>query len=246
MKLNRYKTKNMSKARRLLLVALIMFFAAGAIGAIVVLINTEQEYNDAQNEYHELQKLSPFSFDSDPSPEAIAEATKNLMNINSDYIGWVKLDGTVIDYPVVRGVDNEQYIKMMFTGEEKKSGTIFMDWKCKNEFNSTLGILYGHNLKDGNMFASLQKYREKDYLYDHPIIKIITKDGVKLSYRIFAVKVTDITDNLFSLWDKDINEVKGYFSPYDKSENIEHFLVLSTCVTGGGDNDRLLIFAGLE
>jgi hypothetical protein len=101
-------------------------------------------------------------------------------------------------------------------------------------------------MKDGSMFAGLNRYLEDEYLTEHPVITIVTPDGETRGYRIFAVKVTDTNDPAYSLTGKDRETVTGYLSEWHAPEEAERFLMLSTCTDYGGRNERLLIFAAEE
>ena len=245
----RYKTKT----RRLLAIALLVF----VITAVIMLLNAQVEYRKAQNEYNDLRLLepspsssivsSPAPSDEKPisSPQVVTEFAQKLLDINPDYIGWIKIEDTVIDYPIVQGADNGTYINRTFSGEYNASGSIFMDWKCEGRFSNSLAVLFGHKMKDGSMFASLHSYQDNTYLEKHPDISVTLPNGETLTYKIFAVRLTTVTDSLFSLFDKEQKDIEDYFSEYDAPEGATRFLVLSTCTTGGNDNNRLLIFAAL-
>lgn len=126
-------------------------------------------------------------------------------------------------------------------GEKNASGTIFMDSRCKDGFGGC-AILYGHNMKDGSMFAEMNRYREDGYLEEHPEISIITPSGDLLTYRIFDVKVTDVRDAAYKLPGKEQDAFAEYFAAQGIQGDAS-ILVLSTCTKSNDDNERLLIFA---
>ena len=247
---------------RLVFAALFFLAIAGISLAVFMLVREQVEYRAAQNEYKQLRDYSPIGdklapvplapLPSIPDDEAIEELPDepepevDLLEINPDYIGWIKIAGTPIDYPVVQGRDNEKYVRRTFTGEYNRAGTIFMDWKSKGAFKSPVPLLYGHNLRDGGMFAHLHNYRYKSFLDEHPVINIVTKDDEALTYRIFAVKLTTIFDDLFKLFDKSQDTIEQYFTGHGAPEGTERFLALSTCVGSGDDDERLLVLAALE
>ena len=84
--------------------------------------------------------------------------------------------GTTIDYPIVQGKDNEEYLHQDFNKKKSSSGTIFLDNNCKKDFTSDNNIIYGHHMKNGTMFAQLLKFREKSFLKKHNEIMIFTPD----------------------------------------------------------------------
>lgn len=84
----------------------------------------------------------------------------DLINQNPDCIGWLRISGTKIDYPVMQTKENPQYyLRRDFNKQYSYLGTPFLDSRCDANYDSNL-IVYGHNMKDGKMFADLLKYRE--------------------------------------------------------------------------------------
>lgn len=101
---------------------------------------------------------------------------KKLKSQNQDIAGWIYIRGTMIDYPIVQGKDNEEYLHQDFNKKKSSSGTIFLDNNCKKDFTSDNNIIYGHHMKNGTMFAQLLKFREKSFLKKHNEIMIFTPD----------------------------------------------------------------------
>lgn len=101
---------------------------------------------------------------------------KKLKSQNQDIAGWIYIRGTTIDYPIVQGKDNEEYLHQDFNKKKSSSGTIFLDNNCKKDFTSDNNITYGHHMKNGTMFAQLLKFREKSFLKKHNEIMIFTPD----------------------------------------------------------------------
>ena len=101
---------------------------------------------------------------------------KKLKSQNQDIAGWIYIRGTTIDYPIVQGKDNEEYLHQDFNKKKSSSGTIFLDNNCKKDFTSDNNIIYGHHMKNGTMFAQLLKFREKSFLKKHNEIMIVTPD----------------------------------------------------------------------
>ena len=93
---------------------------------------------------------------------------------NPDIVGWVYAKGTGIDYPIVQGKDNEEYLHMDYNKQKSSSGTIFLDHGCDKSFISDNNIIYGHHMKNGTMFAKLLKFREESFLKKHHVIILYT------------------------------------------------------------------------
>lgn len=112
-----------------------------------------------------------------PSPTssapAILEQYRALHEQNPDMAGWIKIDGTPIDYPVMYTSD-DFYLAHGFDGTESKSGVPFIDARCSIDSFGTNTIIYGHHMKDGTMFAGLMEYEDEGFYEAHPTIRFDT------------------------------------------------------------------------
>lgn len=108
------------------------------------------------------------------------ETTERMLQIaelkkeNEDIIGWIEIEGTNINFPVVQGTDNEYYMKHTYTKEYSNDGSIFLDKSYDWNLPSTNLLLYGHNNKNGNMFQDLLKYKDENFYKEHPTIRFTT------------------------------------------------------------------------
>lgn len=114
----------------------------------------------------------------------------SLEKINPDFSAWISAEGMPIDYPVVRGKDNRFYLEHLFTGERGSMGTIFIDYRCPGDFSGRNTILYGHNMKNGSMFASLEKYKNQSYYDRFPTMQLSAPGGA-FTVELFAGTVVD-------------------------------------------------------
>lgn len=122
----------------------------------ISLFQMKKEDHAAKQEYQRMQRLA------EETPEF-----EQLKKINSDMVGWIKILGTRIDYPVVCGKDNEEYLHKTFSKKKNRSGCIFLDVNCKKDFSSDNSVIYGHHMKDGSMFAELVKFRDPEFVKRH-------------------------------------------------------------------------------
>lgn len=99
---------------------------------------------------------------------------KKLYQKNRSLIGWVKVEGTKIDYPVMQSVNEDYYLDHNFEQEKDKNGSIFMDADCNAVTPSTNLIIYGHNMKSGTMFGTLSNYENEEFYKKHKKIKFDT------------------------------------------------------------------------
>lgn len=136
-----------------------------------------------------------------PIPDILPEY-KKIHQRNQKLIGWVKIDDTIIDYPVMQTVNNEYYLDHNFNQEEDRNGCIFMDYQCDVIKGCDNMILYGHHMKSGKMFGTLNKYSEESYYEEHPIIQFDTiyeKGKYQVMY-VFRSKVYSEEDVTFKYY----------------------------------------------
>lgn len=223
---------------------LIFFCLLLSAAAVLAGVNIYSELKERQKEKKdfasvaEIAKLpmteAPAESVTDTETETSAEPTEQsttehnipaLIAVNGDCIGWLSIDGTNISYPVMYTPSEPQkYLRRNFYGKYSQSGVPFLDGRC--DIQNTNFIIYGHNMKNGTMFADLKKYVDKDFLNEHRTVKFETVDGVRY-FTVTEILRTDITD----AW-------------YDRIavEDGSRCLVLSTCY-GLGKDGRLLIIA---
>ena len=136
-----------------------------------------------------------------PIPDILPEY-KKIHQKNQKLIGWVKIDDTIIDYPVMQTVNNEYYLDHNFNQEEDRNGCIFMDYQCDVIKGCDNMILYGPHMKSGKMFGTLNKYSEESYYEEHPIIQFDTiyeKGKYQVMY-VFRSKVYSEEDVTFKYY----------------------------------------------
>ena len=110
-----------------------------------------------------------------PKAPAVLAQYQALHDLNADMAGWVKIDGTAIDYPVMYTPDDgEFYLTHGFDKEKSRSGVPFIDKRCPVEPLGTNTIIYGHHMKNGTMFASLDRYKDEAFFKEHPAIRFNT------------------------------------------------------------------------
>ena len=169
----------------------------------------------AQSEYDELASLKgtdPVSTNIEQKPLfTLAEAEKvpdildeykNIYIKNKSVVGWLTIEGTGIDYPVMQTVNNDYYLDHDFNGKEDKNGSIFLDCNCNAMFRSTNLIIYGHHMKSGKMFGNLKKYESEDYCKEHNIIQFDTiyEKGLYEVMYVFRDNIKDAEDVSFKYY----------------------------------------------
>lgn len=136
--------------------------------------NVEQQDSRSiqnENEINNIEKVE--SKKENESVERILKVQK-LQEFNQDIVGWIQIEGTNINYPVLQGTNNEYYLSHNYKKEKSEKGSIFLssnyDWKVPS--NNLL--IYGHNLVNGQMFKDLLKYKDKDFYQEHQNIRFTT------------------------------------------------------------------------
>lgn len=222
----------MMRKIRIILCLLLSAALAVAVFKIVQTMNIQQKEKEDFQIIADLVETPP-NLDETSSTTATQdnkEETKPTRNIapvleqNADCIGWIFIDGTNINYPVMHTPDNPQkYLRLSFEKKYSQSGVPFLDGRCSLQDGNL--IIYGHNMKNGTMFSDLKKYLDTSFREAHKTVEFQTADGVFL-FEVTDVIRTNISDERYN----QINSTDG------------RTLALSTCY-GSAKSDRLLIIA---
>lgn len=171
-----------------------------------------------------------------PSSEA-RNSFEALRDVNEDINGWLTIDGTAVDYPILQTTDNEFYLTHNYKGENYSAGSIFKDFRNTNEFINKNTIIYGHYVNNGTMFGGLEKFKEATFFNQHPSFEY---DTLLMSYdvQIFSIYQTTDQDNYLQTDFESDEEYLDYLevaknkSMYKKDISItkeDRILTLSTC-----------------
>lgn len=109
-----------------------------------------------------------------------------LKEENSDVIGWIQIENSTIDYPILQTTNNEYYLTHNYKREKSKYGSIYLNSKCNILDDNSNLIIYGHNMKDRQMFNQILNYMDKSYYNEHKRVKIATEQG-ESEYIIISV-----------------------------------------------------------
>lgn len=220
----------------LLLISLVIFVSAG-----FVLFRYVESGNKEQAVFDELKtRISNSNTTNNDTPPGRYLAAYGE---NSDYVGWLTVSGTAIDYPVMMTPDDPQYyLHKSFEKEESKSGTLFIGEGCTDKSSSA--IIYGHNMKNDTMFGTLDEFKDRDFWAQNKYFSFETDEGTSI-YEVFGAceakipsassaekmyydYVSDISEDDFSTligWFKDHSLYQTDITP----EYGENLIMLSTC-----------------
>lgn len=214
----------------------------------------EKQYAETASNYVQAHTEVPGQTDDQTSEQTSADACpitvdfNGLLRQNPDVVGWIYSEGTQINYPVLRGKDNEKYLYHMINGEYNSSGSIFMDYRCDPKLTDYNTIIHGHHMKNGSMFASLHEYTDQAFYDAHKYLWYLTPDHV-YKMDVLAGYVGDAEAEIYTIF-KDRDELDSYlefamkkstFVPDHVPEDIDRIAALSTCAYEYDDARYVLI-----
>ena len=189
-----------------------------------------------------------------PIPEKEVDFAELQENTNKDIYAWIYIPDTPIDYPVLQHpTDNSYYLNYNLDGSKGYPGCIYTEDYNGKDFTDPNTVIYGHNMKNGTMFAGLHKYGDSEYLEGHPYVYIYTEDNL-LVYEIFAAYQASDEHILYAhdrfqdrkVYGEYIEEIldmrtMGRVLKEDAEVTDESCIIsLSTCISGK-PNNRFLV-----
>lgn len=233
----------MSIGRKIVFVVALMVFIA-SLGAIANYYITGWR---AEKALTDLEQLKNGEKDLKTDKGIVDAKYVKLYKKNKDIIGWIKIKGTRINYPVMQTVNTPQYyLRRNFERKYSISGTPFLDEQSDIFTPSSNWLIYGHNMKDGTMFHDLLDYADKDFYDDHKTINFDTiYKGGQGEYQVIAAFYSQIytkEENVFKYYEHAsitneeafntfVQGIKG-LTLYDTGVNVEYgdqLITLSTC-----------------
>lgn len=207
---------------------IIVFLVLIFLVAAIQLYNIWEEYHEAEEEYQALQQFVKESEEKNKkkrveNPEGKEKSERvidfeNLKKINPDIVAWIRIEAAGIDYPVVQGEDNEYYLHHTFQREANIAGSIFMDFRNRG-FRDEKVILYGHNMRDGSMFAAL-----KNLDLSKNLTAVIYTPEETFQYQILEEEYISPTDEIYQL-----EKSMALHQKEEQADLPERNLILSTC-----------------
>lgn len=230
------------------------------VAALIGLGAIAFQYISQQRAYDDLEQYASLS---DSENVALADLTVDwdaLRAVNPDIVAWIYVPDSPINYPVVQGDDNEEYLHKAFdrsTGWLASAGTIFLDSTNSSDFSNQNSALYGHHMNDGSMFASLSDWQNNDEFNAHRDIYVLTPQG---NYRLktFALVKTTGDDALVQTTFSSDESYQSYIQDkLDRSvttqqgevlsaADIRQSMLFSTCEYSQADGRAVLFAAVVE
>lgn len=202
---------------------------------------------------------------------SLLEGAEYFLNINKDVVGVIRIPDTPVNNPVMQCDDNKKYLNVKMNGRESRAGEIFLDYRNSfdkvdsdghlSEPNSDNLIIYGHNMKDEQMFGCLKSYERDSSFYEkHPIIEL-NSNYERYKYKIFSVFLLDAEDESeteFDCWNEiNFNSEDEFYEFVNEAKRRtirlndvdvkygDKLVTLSTCNTLLGDRGRLIVMGRL-
>ena len=178
-----------------------------------------------------------------------------LLAINPDVRGWLTIDGTHVDYPIVQGEDDMEYVNKGVYGEFSLSGTVFLDSKNTSDFSDCYNLLFGHHMANGAMFGDVVRFTDRTYFEKHQTGRLFYPDGRSAEITLYACLQTDAYDRL--VYRPEVRKQKNMpeLLAYIQKEAVQYrdigitrqdrLIGLSTCAEAE-TNGRVILFGRLE
>lgn len=244
-------------------IILVLCVVVGIVGVVfggINIVKAQKDYSVGEATYENIASIASIErierevsiSDENNSVEEVVEEEKYydidfaaLKEVNEDIVGWIIIEDTVINYPILQSEDNADYIRTTPEGVRATAGSIFLDCGCDED--SINYIIYGHNMKDGSMFGVLKEYRDENFYNEHPYVYILTENE-QVRYQIISVHetrfdsenyYTSFTENGYTEFLMNEKEISLYptFAQIDASKKV---ITLSTCINGS-NTKRLVL-----
>lgn len=175
-----------------------------------------------------------------------------LRQINPDVVGWISIPQTRIHYPVTQGEDNDYYLSHTWDQQSNLGGAIFLETRNSTALTDFNTIIYGHNMRNGSMFADLHLFADPDFAAKHPYVYLVTDEGI-FRYEIFASYDAPVDSSTYGLSFRETATREEFIAhaleqsqiqPGITPELNDRILTLSTC-NGRGYAARRVVQARL-
>lgn len=175
-----------------------------------------------------------------------------LSELSKDAVAWLTIDNTKIDYPVMQGKTNEEYLNKDPYGQYSLSGSIFLDSRNDRSFSDDYSLVYGHHMEYGVMFGALDEYIKQDYFDTHKTGTLIVESGKSYKIGIFASCMAQATESV--IFDPEATDNKTLLEYLQKHAVIYYpqevgvsskIIALSTCQSAE-NTERMIVFGTLN
>lgn len=256
------KTGKKNKAGDILLTLVLVAAICVFVYAAYNLYHIYTEYKKGTDEYNQIAQMAVTERNPDAPEEGVdmveGERLKvpmdidfeSLKSVNEDVIGWIYVEALPdINYPIVQGKDNDTYLHMTYEGNYNFAGTIFMDYENTGDFSDCNTLVYGHNMKNGSMFAQLKNFSKDDTTYKKSKYFWIFTPEKNYRYEIISAYTTGASSDTYTLFKgpgqefhEYLQKITGYSDIKTNTEGItiqDKIVTLSTCT--GNEATRYVV-----
>lgn len=242
------------KVRKFIRVFFFLLLVAIIVASSIYILSNLMQEKKQQNDFEEIQEI----VEDNTKEESNSEDSIDLYNLyllNSDVVGWIRIEGTNINYPVMQ--NSEYYLRRNIYKEYSTYGTPFLADYCNINLSDNL-IIYGHHIKSGMMFADLDKYKSYDYYLNHKTIKLYKLQGtetIEEEYKIISCFKTTVNKGEFKYYnffnatsEADYNSFLeqcrelSFYNTEDTAKYRDKLITLSTCEYSL-NNGRMVVVA---
>ena len=178
-----------------------------------------------------------------PQDDVVLEEERK---IGPEQAGWITIEGTGIDYPVMQSSDNIKYLQTDPYGDLSMSGSIFLDCRNDADLADPYSIIYGHHMENGLMFGALDSFRDEGFLVRHREGRITTRQACYMFHVFCTTEADAATSGLFRPLSREEALAALRAEPMWFEEPKEGQIVaLSTCV-GAEESSRFLVVGTIE
>ncbi|MBR5166392.1 MAG: class B sortase [Ruminococcus sp.] len=167
-----------------------------------------------------------------PHSQAAGEPVGEESPICQDMVGWITIDGTNIDYPVMQGADNVCYLNTDPLGEYSLTGSIFLDSRCSADFSDEYSLIYGHHMDYGKMFGALDDFTSETYLKNHDTGTLLVGRNGEKEYPLKVFAAMRVSAREKTVFDLDSGRIRQYIrenADVLTEERETRIVALSTC-----------------
>lgn len=234
---------------RIGIIAASLIFIVSIVGISLHYINKNHNVN-LNKKIIQKYKHNSSNIQNNHYPAHMLSDFYKLYDTNHDIKGWLSIPNTVINYPVVQSADNDYYLRNNFNKTADYYGSLFLDYRNNISPQSQNMIIYGHNMKDGQMLTSIVNYEQIDFYKTSPIITFNTIYS-RYSWKIFAAFITNAdpkdgyvfnylvtnfsSDNAFNNFIKEVRARSLINTPSVDVAPSDTLLTLSTCYYSSND-----------
>jgi len=197
---------------------LLLFIFLAMLGFSIYKINEiKKELNASEEIKEELIEL--VEIPEIPSEEPSFEVDfDELKKINSDVIGWIVIESTQVNYPIVQGNNNSYYLNRSYDKKWNSLGSIFADYQSSNDFTDYNTFIYGHHTKNGSMFGELYKYMNKEFYDENKTFYLYTPSG-NYEAEIFSAYLDSTKSESYNQSFNSVDEFNDYITMIKKKSN---------------------------